>query len=203
MRNKPPRELAGRVRIIGGRWRGRNLTIPESAAVRPTPNRARETLFNWLAPVISGARCLDVYAGTGALGFEALSRGASQVCFIERDAALATAIKRRAAELGADPEAARVVEQDAEQFLGRASEARFEIAFLDPPYATELAPLLALLKHWLAPQALVYVERGRRQTLADALGGSAEIVKQSRAGSVVYGLVRAAAGPLTLPAGEG
>jgi 16S rRNA (guanine966-N2)-methyltransferase len=190
MRNKSPREPAGRVRIIGGRWRGRNLLIPERTAVRPTPNRARETLFNWLAPVIAGARCIDLYAGTGALGFEALSRDAREVSFVERDASLAAAIRRRAADFGAGAEAVEVIEQAVEQFLRRVGEARFDIAFLDPPYATEVAPLLTLLEPWLAPGALVYVERGARQTLADALAGGAEIVRESRAGSVVYGLVR-------------
>jgi len=192
------------VRIIGGRWRGRKLAIAEPAVVRPTPNRARETLFNWLAPVIEGASCIDLYAGTGALGFEALSRGAQHVCFLERDPVLAAALRERAMQLGAGHEQVRVIEGPVERFLSRTPASRFDIGFLDPPYSLDIAPVLAQLGPWLSPAALIYVERSARGAkLADALDGVATIVKESRAGAVAYGLARLSPEALTPAIDEG
>ena len=88
--------VQGRIRIIAGEWRGRRIEIPEGTAVRPTPDRVRETVFNWLRDAIDGARCLDLFAGTGVLGFEALSRGAAEACFVEQDAALVDALRATA-----------------------------------------------------------------------------------------------------------
>jgi 16S rRNA (guanine966-N2)-methyltransferase len=146
------------LRIIGGSWRGRRLRFPASPEIRPTPDRVRETLFNWLSLRVPGARCLDLFAGSGALGLEALSRGAAHVTFVERDAAAAREIAARLAEWGAS--AASVEHADAATFL-RASAAPFDIVFLDPPFASELlAPTAARLEQggWLAEGALVYLE---------------------------------------------
>lgn len=183
------------MRIIGGRWRGRKLAIAPGADVRPTPDRARETLFNWLMPVIEGARCLDLFAGTGALGLEALSRGASEAWFVERDPALAGALGARARELGVNDDNARVLEMPVERFLGSVPATRFDIVFLDPPYALDLAPTLGVLEPWLEAEALVYVERAAsgdslEKIVARALGERVTLVKKSRAGAVVYGLLR-------------
>jgi 16S rRNA (guanine966-N2)-methyltransferase len=153
----------GAVRIIGGRWRSRRLQVPPGTDVRPTPDRVRETLFNWLEGSIAGARCLDLFAGTGALGLEALSRGAREVVFVERDPALA------------------------EHVLQRPAGAPFDIVFLDPPYEVPLEPLLALLPAWLAPGAVVYLERHRGQAWPD-LAGFGRLRKRSRAGRVSFGL---------------
>jgi 16S rRNA (guanine966-N2)-methyltransferase len=146
------------LRIIGGAWRGRRLRFPPSPEIRPTPDRVRETLFNWLAARVPGARCLDLFAGSGALGLEALSRGAAHVTFVERHPAAAREIAARLDEWGART---GVVEQtDALDFLNATPTEPFDIAFLDPPFASPLlAKAVARLEQgWLADDALVYVE---------------------------------------------
>jgi 16S rRNA (guanine966-N2)-methyltransferase len=179
------RHVQGRVRIIGGEWRGRRIDIPEGTAVRPTPDRVRETVFNWLRDFIAGARCLDLFAGTGALGFEALSLGAKEAWLVEQDAKLVDALHATATRLGATP---RIVRRDALAFLREPPAARFDVVFLDPPYASPLEPLLAVLPAWLTSRALVYVERPRSAGLP--VVPSAEWVKRSHAGAVEYGLLR-------------
>lgn len=150
----------GQLRIIGGQWRSRRVNFdagdgPDSG-VRPTPDRVRQTLFDWLAPIVDGARCVDLYAGSGALGLEALSRGASHVDFVERGAAQAAAIRAALQTLQAGPRAA-VHSGDAVGFLAGAG--RYDIAFVDPPYAAGLwLPTLAALRPHLAPLHRVYIE---------------------------------------------
>lgn len=177
--------VQGNVRIIAGEWRGRRIAIPEGTEVRPTPDRVRETVFNWMQSSLAGASCLDLYAGTGVLGFEALSRGAASTWFVERDAILAAMLDATALKLGASP---RVIRRDALAFLREPPTARFDIVFLDPPYAQPIEPLLELVPPWLAARALVYVERPRAAGLPAVAG--AEWVKQSHAGAVDYGLLR-------------
>jgi 16S rRNA (guanine966-N2)-methyltransferase len=179
----------GTVRIIGGEWRSRRLTIAEGTPVRPTPDRVRETLFNWLRDAIPGSRCLDLYAGTGVLGFEALSRGAAEVCFVERDPVLAGALRAHAGTLGVDP---RIVRQDVESFLRGAPAEPFDVVFLDPPYELPADTLLALLPRWLDSAGLVYVERARSPGLPDVANGVWR--KRSFAGNVEYGLLAYDAG---------
>jgi 16S rRNA (guanine966-N2)-methyltransferase len=179
------RRVQGRVRLIAGEWRGRRIEIPDGTTVRPTPDRVRETLFNWLRDALDGARCVDLFAGTGALGFEALSRGAAEAWFVERDAALVAALQTTATKLGAAP---HIVRRDALAFLRETPNTRFDVAFLDPPYADPIEPLLELLPPWLAPNALVYVERPRSPGLPAV--EAAEWVKRSHAGAVEYGLLR-------------
>ncbi len=147
------------LRIIGGIWRGRRLRFPPTPEIRPTPDRVRETLFNWVAPRVPGARCLDLFAGSGALGLEALSRGAAHVTFVERDPAAAREIRARLTEWGAH--AATVEHADARAFLQRPPATPFDLVFLDPPFAsTLLEETAARLERggWLADGALVYVE---------------------------------------------
>jgi 16S rRNA (guanine966-N2)-methyltransferase len=177
--------VQGSVRIIAGEWRGRRIQIPDNTSVRPTPDRVRETVFNWLRDSLAGARCLDLYAGTGALGFEALSRGAAEAWFVEQDAALVEALKATGAMLGAAPQ---VVRRDALAFLREPAATRFDVVFLDPPYAQPLEPLLELLPGWLAPLGVVYVERPRSEGLQAVSG--AQWFKESHAGAVEYGLLR-------------
>jgi 16S rRNA (guanine966-N2)-methyltransferase len=174
----------GTLRIVGGEWRGRRILIPEGTAVRPTPDRVRETLFNWLRDMLEGARCIDLFAGTGALGFEALSRGAAEAWLVEQDAKLATRLQETAGALGAGP---KIVRRDVLAFLREPPPHLFDVAFLDPPYALAVEPYLELLKPWLAPGALVYVERPRADGLPAIPGG--EWVKRSHAGAVEYGLL--------------
>ncbi|MFO1401763.1 MAG: 16S rRNA (guanine(966)-N(2))-methyltransferase RsmD [Steroidobacteraceae bacterium] len=150
------------LRIIAGRWRGRRWRFPAAEAIRPTPDRGRETLFNWLHGVVPGARCLDLYAGSGALGLEALSRGAASVVFVESDAAAARALRALLAEWGG--EGGRVVHADALRFLAQPA-GPFDLVFLDPPFGDDLlAGSCARLDAggWLAPDARIYVEHARR-----------------------------------------
>ena len=186
------RHVQGRIRIIAGDWRGRRIEIPDGTAVRPTPDRVRETVFNWLRDSVDGARCLDLFAGTGVLGFEALSRGAAEAWFVEQDPKLVDALRATADKLGASP---RIVRRDALAFLREPPASQFDIVFIDPPYAAPLESLLAVLPAWLKPRALVYAERPRKEGLPAV--PSAEWLKQSHAGAVEYGLLRF--GDVTMP----
>jgi len=177
------------LRIIGGKHRGRRLRFPPGVEIRPTPDRVRETLFNWLQPRISGARVLDLFAGSGALGLEALSRGAAHVTFVEKDrraAAAIDALAREWQEPGATVETA-----DALAWLVRAAVTPpFDIVFLDPPYDAELlsAAAAALAAGGrLAPEARIYVEHRARVPLAGLPDGWRSI-RDGRAGEVGYHL---------------
>ncbi len=173
------RRLANRVRIIGGAWRSRVLRFAGVPGVRPTPDRVRETLFNWLGQDLAGKRCLDLFAGAGALGFEACSRGAAEVVMVEDSRAAVRALRENAARLGADR--IRLVQGDALHFLAGAGIGTFEVVFVDPPYGSGLVPaVLARLPPALARGAQVYVEsdstvvpeppwRVRRQAVAGAV----------------------------------
>lgn len=153
---------ANRVRIIGGRFRRRLLGFPDSAGLRPTPDRVRETLFNWLGQDLSGWRCLDLFAGSGALGFEAASRGAARVVMIERDRTALAALQKSKQDLGAD--AVEVLHADAPAWLGHNRDP-FDLVFVDPPFDSDLAePVLAAIAPHLAPGGQVYVEQGREVT---------------------------------------
>jgi 16S rRNA (guanine966-N2)-methyltransferase len=178
------------VRVIAGNWRGRPIRFPSTTELRPTPDRVRETLFNWLQASVPGAACLDLFAGSGALGLEALSRGAAQVVFVERDRQAAAAVRRTLAEFGAT--GGSVVEQDAFTFLAGTARA-FDVVFLDPPFAQgglgELCKLLSA-RGWLAARAFVYIEQAARVAapeLPDGWSGWREM----RAGEVCARLVRA------------
>lgn len=184
-------EPPGRVRIVAGKWRGRFVTVADVPGLRPTPERIRETLFNWLAPRIEGSRCFDLFAGTGVLGLEALSRGAAAVTFIERSAAAVRALRESVTGLRADGAAIR--EGDAWEVLRGRGEATCDIAFLDPPYADErLGEACALLAEngWLAPKAVVYYEqlRGREPP---ALPEGWRVLRENTAGNVRYCLLEA------------
>lgn len=161
-----PHAEAGKIRIIGGRWRGTRLSVPASPGLRPSSDRARETLFNWLMPVLSGARVVDAFAGTGALGLEAVSRGAASAVLVERDAALAQALRATVARLSAQP-SVEVVQSDALAWLARQAPASFDLAFVDPPFGAGLwQATLDVLLPALAPDAWVYVESPHDQALA-------------------------------------
>ncbi len=156
-----PRRAHGasnRVRIIGGQYRRRLLEFPDAAGLRPTPDRVRETLFNWLGQDLPGRACLDLFAGSGALGFEAASRGAARVAMVERDAAACAALQKNRAVLGAA--AVEVLRADALAWLANDRTA-WDLVFLDPPFDSGLAEsLLPGLEPHLAPGGQVYVEQG-------------------------------------------
>jgi 16S rRNA (guanine966-N2)-methyltransferase len=186
----------GKLRIVAGSLRGSKLAVPDQPGLRPTPDRVRETLFNWLAPIIEGARCLDLFAGTGALGIEAISRGAVFATFVESDRALARAIEENLARLKV--ENARVVATDATAWLGGTAQP-FDLVFLDPPFASELwnesAERLES-RGWLAPGAWIYVESPADAALE--LPPSWQPHREGQAGSVRFALYRrAAADPLS------
>jgi 16S rRNA (guanine966-N2)-methyltransferase len=170
------------VRIIGGEWRSRVVRFPPSAELRPTPDRVRETLFNWLGQRLDGLDALDLFAGSGALGFEALSRGAARVVMVERDRRVAEALREAAREL--DAKAAQVVQGEALAFLAR-DHAAYDIVFLDPPYASDLAArALALLPARMKPHGRVYVETAAPL----APGAPWKELREARAGAVRYAL---------------
>ena len=147
----------GTVRIIGGHWRGTKLAVPDLDGLRPTADRVRETLFNWLQPILPGARVLDLFAGSGALGLEAVSRGAREAVLVERDPRLADALRATAAKLDGG-ERVRVVCTDALAWLREAT-GPFDLAFVDPPFAGGLwQAALAGLEPLLADDAWLYVE---------------------------------------------
>jgi 16S rRNA G966 N2-methylase RsmD len=177
---------SNRVRIGGGVWRSRLLTFPDVIGLRPTPDRVRETLFNWLGQVMDGKRCLDLFAGSGALGFEALSRGARQVVMVERDSKVAGALKENAAALKADN--FELVVADALKFLGQETR-RFDVIFVDPPYQLNLLPLVlpGLLPH-LEDDGLVYAEADAPLEFASEW----QVWRQGRAGLVHYYLLKKA-----------
>jgi len=175
------------LRIIGGSWRGRRLRFPAATLIRPTPDRVRETLFNWLGARIVGARCLDLFAGSGALGLEALSRGAAHVTFVEHDTVAVRALQATLAEWGARD--ARVERCDALAFLAVAAPP-VDVAFLDPPFASSLlGEAAALLERngWLSEAALIYVECAAREA-PPPLPERWLPLKAKRAGEVGYHL---------------
>jgi 16S rRNA (guanine966-N2)-methyltransferase len=179
----------GQLRIIGGRWRGRKLRFAAAAGLRPTPDRVRETLFNWLAPEIHGARCIDLFAGSGALGLEALSRGAAYVEFVDSNAASLQRIREHLVELGCEDAACRG--GDALRLLSDAVDSTgFDIAFLDPPFNQGLLePAARALEanRWLVGNARIYLEAGSREP-APALPGNWMPYREKTVGDVRFSL---------------
>ena len=188
-RKRAPGRPAGAFRIIGGEWRSRRLAVPSGADVRPTPDRVRETLFNWLAPVIAGARCLDLYAGSGALGLEALSRGAAEVVFVDQAAGALRQVAANLELLHCDR--GRTVCMDAERYLEGPAQP-FDIVFLDPPYRRDmLAPVCAQLmaRGWVGPTSAVYLEH-EAGAAPPALPPGWVLARSAAAGQVRYHLAR-------------
>lgn len=180
----------GRLRIIGGRWRRHRIALPDDDRIRPTGDRVRETLFNWLMPIIEGARCLDLFAGSGVLGLEGLSRGAGETVFVELDPAAASRLEATLEQLQCSD--AIVVNSDALRFLSTAP-TPFDIVWLDPPFGEfDLANLCTLLESgWLAPGATVYLELSRRDDLPELPAGWV-VDRDQTAGQVRFALVKRA-----------
>ena len=178
---------SNQVRIIGGEWRSRRIAFPDHEGLRPSGDRIRETLFNWLGQDLGGQHCLDLFAGSGALGFEALSRGAAAVVMVEKSRSVFETLRRNASLLAAKNLQLHCA--DALEFATVAAAdagARFDIVFLDPPFGSALLErALALVPPLLRPEARVYVESAARY----APSGGWRILRQGRAGQVHYTLV--------------
>ncbi|MDX1756905.1 MAG: 16S rRNA (guanine(966)-N(2))-methyltransferase RsmD [Marinobacter sp.] len=196
-KRQPPRKrgnpgVAGELRIIGGDWRSRKLSFPDAGGVRPTPARTRETLFNWLTFHLAGSRCLDLFAGSGALGLEALSRGAAGTTFVEHSPELAQALRRNLKTLQCT--LATVSCQDVESFLATPPAQPFDVVFMDPPFRQGwLERLYPLLSEggWLRPGSWVYVEH-ESELAPPAPPANWQLHRQKRAGQVCYTLYRVA-----------
>ena len=185
----PSRSAAdGRVRIIGGRWRGSRLPVPEVDGLRPTGDRVRETVFNWLQPVLPGARVLDLFAGTGAFGLEALSRGAAEALLVERDPRACESLRGTVQRLGAGDQA-QVHRADALALLRAPLHGRFDIVFLDPPFAAGAwDAAIAALPPWLAGDAWLYLEAPRERLPATPAGWTQH--REGAAGGTAFALYR-------------
>ena len=182
----------GRLRIVAGIWRSRLLDIADVPGLRPTSERIRETLFNWLQPHLEGARCLDLFAGTGALGLEALSRGAASAVFVENSSRAVATLRSNIAAL--DAAGAEVRQSDALDFLATADNAAFDIVFLDPPFAADNAADLCRLlagSSKIAAGALIYLEEDRARPEIELPGGWQQL-KTKNSGNVRYSLFRIA-----------
>jgi 16S rRNA (guanine966-N2)-methyltransferase len=185
---KSPR---GQLRIIGGRWRGQKLGFADIDGLRPTGDRIRETLFNWLSPIIDDAHCLDLFAGSGALGFEALSRGAAKTVLIEKDTGAATLLEQSRQRLKTND--AEIINADAIQWLTKTTHQKpFDVVFLDPPFAANLLQSCCDLleaQNLLASHATIYMETDAKQSVP-VTPPSWQPLKEKIAGQVCYRLFR-------------
>lgn len=183
--------VIAKIRIIGGKWRGRKLFSPDVKELRPTTDRVRETVFNWLMQDVEGASCLDLYAGTGALGWEALSRGAQFVTFVEKDKKLSMQLKQHQVALDVT-QTSKVYYQDSTIWLKKNINSKpFDIIFIDPPFSHDIYPILNSLnnKQYLHEQTVLYIEQGQALDVAN-LPGNWDIMKQKNTGQVHYYLVQ-------------
>lgn len=177
---------SNQLRIIGGEWRGRKLRFPDAPDLRPTPDRVRETIFNWLVPMINGARCLDLFAGSGALGLEALSRGAAFTTFVDSHKKVTTVLKEHLDLLIAN-ERSEVLSIEGEKFL-KSNSKKYDLVFLDPPYHLDfMGKVVPLLEEngWLAENAMLYLEIEKRSSLPE-LPENWKPLKEKTAGEVKY-----------------
>lgn len=180
-----------RIRIIGGRWKRTPLVVPEVPGLRPTPDRVRETVFNWLGQTLDGRSCLDLFAGSGALGLEAASRGASHVLCVERDRTACATIRRTLQKLDAPMVDLR--ESDAERVAHALADAgrTFDVVFLDPPFREGwIARILPLATRLLSDDGALYVESEAALDEATLLAFGLEVERRASAGQVHYHLLR-------------
>ncbi|WP_408605904.1 16S rRNA (guanine(966)-N(2))-methyltransferase RsmD [Candidatus Mikella endobia] len=188
MSNNKKNNGAGKIRIIGGRWRGSILLVPKIPGLRPTPNRVRETLFNWLAPVIRGAHCLDCFSGSGALGLEALSRYAASITLIEQDKLISKQLFKNLQVL--QTKQAHVITTDTHFWLAHSSYAKFDIVFIDPPFhqgmISKTVYFLEYYQH-LAQKSWIYIET-EKESPYPAVPRNWNIYKEKVAGKVAYRL---------------
>ncbi len=189
-----PRAKPGQVRIIGGVWRSRRIAFDSETGVRPTPDRVRETLFNWLRDAVPGARCLDLFAGSGALGFEALSRGAARAVFVDEDIRVVQQLQANLTALGAGN--AAVIWSEAFEYLAACAQGPFDIVFLDPPFRDHLLGECAarLERHGLlSPGAWIYTEADRADPPPE-IPDNWQVYREQAAGQVATRLYRRESG---------
>ncbi|BBG60099.1 Ribosomal RNA small subunit methyltransferase D [Providencia rustigianii] len=187
MAKKPQTASLGQIRVIGGKWRGRKLPVRDSEGLRPTTDRIKETLFNWLMPVIRDARCLDCFAGSGSLGFEALSRFANHVTFIELEKSNAQLLNENKDRLQADN--ATVINSNSLSFLSQ-NGTPYDVVFIDPPFRKGLlSETVQLLEknQWLADESWIYVESEAELPLTD-IPANWQLHREKVAGQVAYRL---------------
>jgi len=193
--SRQSRQAPAQVRIIGGRWKRSLLPVLEAEGLRPTPDRVRETLFNWLGQDLAGMTCLDLFAGSGALGFEAASRGAGAVTLVEANPRVAKQLRDNQYKL--DAAQVRIIQADAFAAAAQMTADSFDVVFLDPPFAEEwVGPALEHAARLTRPGGVVYVESDKALVGADApVPAALEIIRQARAGAVHFHLLqRRAAG---------
>lgn len=179
------------VRIIGGKWRGRKIYFPDSKGLRPSSDFIRETLFNWLMANTFGSICLDAFAGSGAIGFEALSRGAERVYFIEQQAAVFRQLQLTASQIGATQQS-QIISENTLKWLEKPAIVQFDLIFLDPPFKQQLLvpSLQAIQKNgWLKGNGYIYVEYEREFDLSPYIPEGLVMIKNKQVGAVSYGLI--------------
>ena len=183
-----PHQGLGHLRIIAGEWRSRRLSFPDAPGLRPTLDRVRETLFNWLAPHIEGAKVLDAFAGSGALYLEALSRGAAEAVALDSNAVAIASLRQNLETLRCPR--GQVIQSDAQRYLQGEPKLAFDLVFLDPPFHQELLPTTCALleeRQWLAPNAWIYTE-SETPPSALQLPGNWRLHREKKAGQVYYAL---------------
>jgi 16S rRNA (guanine966-N2)-methyltransferase len=191
----PPRE----VRIIGGQWKRSKLPVADQPGLRPTPDRVRETLFNWLGQDLTGWRCLDAFAGSGALGFEAASRGASQAVLLERDRKLTASLQQTRERLKAT--AVRIENAEALAWMARCAPESFELVFIDPPFDSELLqPAVVAAARLVVPDGFLYLESGQAFAPEGLSAPGFRLHRQGRAGAVHFCLAQRSLAPAAQPA---
>ena len=182
--------MKGKIRIIGGQWRGRKLEVPDNLDLRPTPDRVRETLFNWLTMHLPESRCLDLFAGSGALGIEAISRGAKQAVLVEKEYDIVQSLKEQVTVLATNK--VEIICANTLAFLKRTASA-FDIVFLDPPFNSDLllnqSCILLEQQGWLNPHALIYLEM-KRGSASPQLPDNWKIIRHKTAGQVAFFLAQ-------------
>ncbi len=175
------------LRIIGGKWRGRKITFADSTGIRPTADRVRETLFNWLREDINGAKCLELFAGSGTLSMEALSRGAAHVTLIDSDASIVSNLNENFSKLGADPTTYRILNVDTLNWLAESGDS-YDVVFVDPPFAGDLLDqTLSLLASRTVTSQWIYLESDH-EVDSDELPESWSLHRKKQAGAVHYTL---------------
>lgn len=185
-----PRHAPAQVRIIGGRWKRSLLPVLEAEGLRPTPDRVRETLFNWLGQDLTGLTCLDLFAGSGALGIEAASRGASAVTLVEANPRVVRQLRDNLYRL--DASQVKIIQADAFAAAAQMPANSVDVVFLDPPFAEDwIGPALEHAARLTRPGGVVYVESDKALIGADApVPASLEIIRQARAGAVHFHLLQ-------------
>ena len=189
MKREPASHPPQQVRLIGGQWKRSILPVVNHPGVRPTPQRVRETLFNWLGPDLTGWRCLDAFAGSGALGFEAASRGAASVVMVEQDGTLAQSLRTSQQRLNAQQ--IQIYREDAVRFMLRQPAVSFELILLDPPFDAELwMPSLEAAHPLLVADGFIYLEAPEPWPAQRVQELGLQLYRRSQAGAVHYHLLR-------------